>query len=95
MADGWRCPECHLILAPDVREHRCDPPEASVTAQPYIGDPPGSCGTFTSTAALPGTVTVNVTGPVADDRALLGRLQVLQLQRANWRGGLMLPGRAA
>lgn len=31
-ADGWRCPECHLILAPDVREHRCDPPSAGVTA---------------------------------------------------------------
>jgi hypothetical protein len=36
MADGWRCPECHLILAPDVREHRCDPPEAGVSVRPVV-----------------------------------------------------------
>ena len=31
-ADGWRCPECGLILAPSVTEHRCDPPTAGVPA---------------------------------------------------------------
>lgn len=31
-ADGWRCPECGLILAPAVTEHRCDPPSAGVPA---------------------------------------------------------------
>jgi hypothetical protein len=32
IADGWRCPECSLILAPSVTEHRCDPPSAGVLA---------------------------------------------------------------
>lgn len=32
MPDGWRCPECGIILAPSVTEHRCDPPSAGVPA---------------------------------------------------------------
>ena len=31
-ADGWRCPECGVILAPSVTEHRCKPPSAGVPA---------------------------------------------------------------
>ena len=60
MADGWRCPECHLILAPDVREHRCDPPESGgVPARPVPAPytPPSSSGTY----AWPTGATVTVT----------------------------------
>ena len=40
-ADGWRCPECGLILAPTVSEHRCDPPSAGVpAAKPDPGKDP-------------------------------------------------------
>jgi hypothetical protein len=28
---GWRCPQCELVLAPSVAEHRCAPPSAGVT----------------------------------------------------------------
>lgn len=38
-ADGWRCPECGVILAPSVTEHRCDPPTAGV---PASLPPPGA-----------------------------------------------------
>jgi len=34
MAEGWKCPECSLVLAPHITEHRCDPPTAGVTAVP-------------------------------------------------------------
>jgi hypothetical protein len=47
MADGWRCPECHLILAPDVREHRCEPPEAGVSVRPVVAPYSPSTGTHT------------------------------------------------
>jgi hypothetical protein len=49
MADGWRCPECHLILAPDVREHRCEPPEAGVSVRPVVApySPSGGATTWT------------------------------------------------
>ena len=40
-ADGWRCPECGLILAPSVTEHRCDPPATGVPAiKPRPDEPP-------------------------------------------------------
>jgi len=38
MPDGWRCPECGLILAPTITEHRCDPPTAGVHAVPSDPD---------------------------------------------------------
>ena len=44
MADGWRCPECALILAPDVREHRCEPPPGGVAALPVTGGGGGGGG---------------------------------------------------
>jgi len=31
VADGWRCPDCRLVLAPFVAEHKCAPPSAGVT----------------------------------------------------------------
>src|SRR5512146_721852 len=40
MPDGWRCPECGLILAPSVTEHRCDPPSAGVHAAAPAPDGP-------------------------------------------------------
>jgi len=52
MADGWRCPECHVILAPHVDEHRCDPGSAGVTA--VSPSPPYSPSTGTMTVT-PGT----------------------------------------
>jgi len=62
MADGWRCPECGLILAPSVAQHRCDPPGAGVTTTVTPYEPP-STGTCVSTATLPpgSTWAVNVT----------------------------------
>jgi hypothetical protein len=40
MPDGWRCPECGLILAPSVTEHRCNPPSAGVLAVAPAPDGP-------------------------------------------------------
>ena len=44
MADGWRCPECALILAPHVNEHRCDPDPGGVSVRPVVApyEPPSS-----------------------------------------------------
>ena len=40
-AEGWRCPDCGLILAPSVTEHRCEPPSAGVHAvKPRPGKDP-------------------------------------------------------
>jgi hypothetical protein len=97
MAEGWSCPQCGLVLAPHVNEHRCDPPEAGTVALPYIGDPPGSGSMSISTATLPGTVTVNVTGSAvsADDMARRVQGALLRQARMNRQAGLQLPGRAA
>jgi hypothetical protein len=67
MADGWRCPECHLILAPDVREHRCDPPEAGVSVRPVVAPYSPSTGTYTwptesTITVVPGGHTLWTTG---------------------------------
>ncbi len=44
-ASGWRCPECGLILAPSVTEHRCEPPTAGV---PAFRPPPPDAPDITS-----------------------------------------------
>jgi hypothetical protein len=36
MATGWSCPECGLVLAPHVDEHRCAPPEGGVSVRPVV-----------------------------------------------------------
>lgn len=76
------------MLAPHVTEHRCEPPESGVTALPYIGDPPGTTGTCVSTATLPGTVTVSVSGGVMSEREVADAIQrqLLKRQRNNWAG---------
>jgi hypothetical protein len=57
MAEGWKCPDCGLILAPHVNEHRCDPP-GGVSVRPVVAPygPGGGGGTFTWPQQ--GTVTV-------------------------------------
>jgi hypothetical protein len=94
MSEPWKCPECGTWLAPRVPEHRCDPPgTAGVVTQILPPGPAGSTGTSISTATLPGTITVNVTGSLVSQQDLADRVQSMMLQRAsqNW----TLPGRAA
>jgi hypothetical protein len=57
MASGWECPKCGLVLAPDVKEHRCDPPQAGHPAPVTPFTPPSSTGTYT----WPGDVTITYT----------------------------------
>lgn len=61
MADGWRCPECALILAPDVREHRCDPPEGGVAVRPVVAPYAPSGGTYAWPTGTGISVTPGVT----------------------------------
>ena len=88
MSTPWKCPECGVILAPHVSEHRCDPPAAGVTALPFTGGPAGSTGTSISTATLPGTITVNVSGSVTTENELVDLIQRRLTERANrdWSG---------
>ena len=60
MADGWRCPECHVILAPHVSEHRCDPPDAAVPAATPA--PPYSPSAGTAVWPSTGTAVYTTTG---------------------------------
>ena len=46
--EPWTCPQCGVILAPHVDEHRCDGGSA-VPAKPAPITPPGS-GTLTVTS---------------------------------------------
>jgi hypothetical protein len=96
MSEPWKCPECSTWLAPHVSEHRCDPPTAGVTALPYIGDPPGSCGTGISTTTLPGAVTFNVTGSAVSEQELTRAVQngLLRLSANSARVRWGLPGAA-
>ena len=55
MATGWSCPECGLVLAPHVNEHRCDPPSGGVAVRPVVAPYSPS---DTSTLPYPQTVTV-------------------------------------
>ena len=93
----WQCPSCLTWIAPHVPEHRCDPPQSGVTAVPLAPGPAGSTGMSISTATLPGTVTVNVSGSAVAERVLADRITSLQLQRASmgYRTLGILPGRAA
>ena len=86
----WQCPACRTWLAPHVTEHRCDPPQAGVTALPYVTGPAGSTGTSISTATLPGTVTtVNVSASPVTGREVLDYLQRHYLEQSsrNWNTG--------
>jgi hypothetical protein len=67
MATGWSCPECGLILAPHVNEHRCDPPEAGVSVRPVVAPHSPSTGTYTwptesTITVVPGGHTLWTTG---------------------------------
>jgi hypothetical protein len=87
----WQCPACSAWLAPHVSEHRCDPPDSGVTAAPFT--PSGTGGTSGALMPPGTTITVTASGSAVSERALLGRLQRMQLDQAhrNWSG----PGRAA
>jgi hypothetical protein len=65
-----------------------EPPAPGVTALPCIGDPPGTTGTCVSTATLPGTVVVNVSGSVTTENELVDLIQRRLLEQANrsWSG---------
>jgi hypothetical protein len=94
----WQCPSCSAWLAPHVSEHRCDPPAAGVTVTyPGTSGPAGSTGMSISTATLPGTVTVSVTGPVINEQELARTVQngMLRLAANNARVRRGLSGRAA
>jgi hypothetical protein len=56
----WKCPECGLILAPHVSEHRCEPPEGGVSARPVVA--PYSPSTGTHTWPTESTITVTPGG---------------------------------
>ena len=93
----WQCPSCSTWLAPHVTEHRCDPPQGGVTAIPSAPGPAGSTGTSISTATLPGTVTVSVSGSAVSEQDLVRTVQrgLLRQSMNSARGGWGLPGRAA
>jgi len=58
MAEPWKCPECGLILAPWVSEHRCD----GGGAVPASVTPPSPAGGGFLSVTTPGTwTTTNVT----------------------------------
>jgi hypothetical protein len=88
----WRCPECRAWIAPHVSEHRCDPPQAGVTAIPFTPGPADSTGTSISVATLPGTVTVSMPGSVVKQELLrIVQDGMLKSAASNW----TLPRRAA
>jgi hypothetical protein len=55
MTVGWECPKCNLILAPQVTEHRCKPPDDGVPAVVTPYQPTSGSGGSTT---WPGTITV-------------------------------------
>jgi S1-C subfamily serine protease len=95
--EPWRCPACLTWIAPHVPEHRCDPPGSGVTViYPGTTGPASSAGISISTATLPGTVTVNVSGAGVTSAAdLAGAVASQMLRRANSNWHSALPGRAA
>ena len=98
MRQPWKCPDCSAWIAPHVSEHRCDPPQAGVTAVPSVPGPAGSTGTSISAATLPGTVvTYNVTGSAVSEQELARTVQngILRLAVNNASGRWGSPGQAA
>ena len=98
MSEPWKCPDCGTWLAPRVTEHRCDPPQGGTAAtRIFPPGPAGSTGMSISTATLPGTVTVNVTGSTVSEQELARTVQkgLLRLSANDARSGWGLPGRAA
>jgi hypothetical protein len=55
MAEPWQCPACKTWLAPQVREHRCDPDDG-VGAKPSGPEPVDPMTTSITWSPLPGTV---------------------------------------
>jgi hypothetical protein len=72
----WQCPACSAWIAPHASEF------------PVAGGPAGSTGTSISTATLPGTVVVNVSGSVTTENELADLIQRRFLEQANrsWSG---------
>ena len=86
MADGWRCPECGLILAPSVAQHRCDPPSAEVTTvTPY--EPPSGSGTISITEPNISITGTTYSGTVVSMATLADAVQRNLVRRAaaDWR----------
>ena len=99
MTAGWSCPECGLVLAPHVTEHRCDPPSAGsggVTVTPWAPSS-GSGGISCSSDTGGRVVSINAAGRVASTQELVEALNREQLARSanNYRGTWGLPGRTA
>ncbi len=80
--DGWRCPECGLILAPSVTEHRCQPPADGITVAPVT--PP---------APAPGGVALNLSS--AQIKGLTEEIQAKLLQQGRRNRQSMPRGRGA
>lgn len=64
---------------------------------PFATGPAGSTATSISTAALPGTVTVSVSGSVVSEGDLISAVRKGLLRHASrsWHSGPVLPGHAA
>ncbi len=96
-ATGWKCPECGLILAPSVTEHRCDPPSAGIAAPVITPFEPPSTSTTVTWTPPPGTIVTVTNAGMSLSQAqvteLAGAVQKRLLDQA--RRNRRYPGSAA